>query len=205
MKHSRKCRSFNGAPLQNLCQVTVKSRNPAQPLGIRGRPLKSNIAGGDPHGTYKSYKVNSRRERDRECAYRNVLGAPSCLLKIVVAEMGTLVASWFVVVILEIVCLYGGVDGAHVNYNTSAGVVEGKLNVHLVPHSHDDVGWLKTVDQYYVGSNNSIQGACVENVLDSVIEALVRDPNRKFVYAEMVNSIHFRLFLMHISEGSCLF
>ena len=27
------------------------------------------------------------------------------------------------------------------------------LNVHLVAHSHDDVGWLKTVDQYYYGSN----------------------------------------------------
>ncbi|KAL3720552.1 hypothetical protein ACJRO7_005376 [Eucalyptus globulus] len=99
--------------------------------------------------------------------------------------MGTLVACWFAVVILVIVGLYGGVDGAYVKYNTCAGVVEGKLNVHLVPHSHDDVGWLKTIDQYYVGSNNSIQGACVENVLDSVIEALARDPNRKFVFAEM--------------------
>jgi len=31
-----------------------------------------------------------------------------------------------------------------------------KLTVHLVPHSHDDVGWLKTVDEYFTGMNNSI-------------------------------------------------
>uniref|UniRef100_A0ACD5U233 Uncharacterized protein n=1 Tax=Avena sativa TaxID=4498 RepID=A0ACD5U233_AVESA len=74
-------------------------------------------------------------------------------------------------------------DG-YVAYNTSAGTVSGLLNVHLVPHSHDDVGWLKTVDQYFVGSNNSIQGACVMNTLDSVVDALARDPGRKFVVAE---------------------
>ncbi|KAJ0110571.1 hypothetical protein Patl1_02542 [Pistacia atlantica] len=59
------------------------------------------------------------------------------------------------------------------------------INVHLVPHSHDDVGWLKTVDQYYVGANNSIRGACVQNVLDSVISSLFEDKNRKFIYVEM--------------------
>ncbi|XP_057982567.1 probable alpha-mannosidase At5g13980 [Malania oleifera] len=70
-------------------------------------------------------------------------------------------------------------------YNTSQSIVPGKLNVHLVAHTHDDVGWLKTVDQYYVGSNNSIQGACVQNVLDSTVPALLADKNRKFIYVEM--------------------
>ncbi|WZZ12696.1 hypothetical protein YC2023_105785 [Brassica napus] len=77
------------------------------------------------------------------------------------------------------------VNGVYVKYGTDARVVPDKLNVHLVPHSHDDVGWLKTVDQYFIGSNNSIQKACVRNVMDSVMDSLRRDPNRKFVFAEM--------------------
>ncbi|KAI8018947.1 putative alpha-mannosidase [Camellia lanceoleosa] len=76
------------------------------------------------------------------------------------------------------------VESKYMVYNTSQGVVPGKLNVHMVPHSHDDVGWLKTIDQYYVGSNNTIQGACVQNVLDSLIPALLADKNRKFIFAE---------------------
>ena len=58
------------------------------------------------------------------------------------------------------------------------------LNVHIVPHSHDDVGWLKTVDQYYYGWNETIQEAHVQNILDSVIEALLEDQARTFVYVE---------------------
>ncbi|KAI3929113.1 hypothetical protein MKW92_027696 [Papaver armeniacum] len=86
--------------------------------------------------------------------------------------------------VLILVCVLGIGESSFVKYNTDAGIVEGKLNVHLVPHSHDDVGWLKTIDQYYVGSNNSIQGACVENTLDSVVQSLVRNPDRKFIFAE---------------------
>ncbi|KAG4915573.1 hypothetical protein JHK87_053130 [Glycine soja] len=76
-------------------------------------------------------------------------------------------------------------ESEYIEYNTTQRIVPDKLNVHLVPHSHDDVGWLKTVDQYYVGANNSIRGACVQNVLDSVISALLEDKNRKFIYVEM--------------------
>lgn len=81
--------------------------------------------------------------------------------------------------------LIGGGESEYIEYNTTHRIVPGKINVHLVPHSHDDVGWLKTVDQYYVGANNSIRGACVQNVLDSVISALLEDKNRKFIYVEI--------------------
>ena len=60
-----------------------------------------------------------------------------------------------------------------------------KLQVHLVPHTHDDVGWLKTVDQYYYGANNSIQHAGVRNILDSVIPQLIADHTKRFIYVEI--------------------
>jgi len=66
-----------------------------------------------------------------------------------------------------------------------SGPREGALNVHLVAHTHDDVGWLKTVDQYFFGRNNSIQLASVQYILDSSIAALQENPKRRFVYVEM--------------------
>lgn len=93
-----------------------------------------------------------------------------------------------VLMVVLLLLLLGGslfvVEAKYMVYNTSQGIVKDKINVHLVAHTHDDVGWLKTVDQYYVGSNNSIQGACVQNVLDSLIPALLADKNRKFIYVE---------------------
>ncbi|XP_071709988.1 alpha-mannosidase At3g26720 isoform X2 [Rutidosis leptorrhynchoides] len=82
-------------------------------------------------------------------------------------------------------CCFWEIESKYMVYDTSHKIQGDKINVHLVPHSHDDVGWLKTVDQYYTGANNSIRGACVQNVLDSVIQALIDDKNRKFIYVEI--------------------
>ncbi|CAI8011181.1 Lysosomal alpha-mannosidase [Geodia barretti] len=60
-----------------------------------------------------------------------------------------------------------------------------KIYVHIVPHTHDDVGWLKTVDEYFYGANNSIQHAGVQYILDTVVDELQKNPNRTFIYVEM--------------------
>ena len=62
---------------------------------------------------------------------------------------------------------------------------EQKVNMHFVPHTHDDIGWLKTIDEYYYGANRSIEFAGVQFILDSVISALEKDPTRHFIYVEI--------------------
>jgi len=62
-------------------------------------------------------------------------------------------------------------------YNTKGGPKEGKINVHLVPHTHDDTGWQVTVDQYFFRN--------VYYIIDTVVSRLTEDPNRKFIYVEV--------------------
>ena len=65
------------------------------------------------------------------------------------------------------------------------GPRDGVINVHIVPHTHDDVGWLKTVEEYYQGDASEVQIAAVRPILDTVIASLLENPARKFIYVEM--------------------
>ncbi|XP_006898920.1 PREDICTED: lysosomal alpha-mannosidase-like [Elephantulus edwardii] len=59
------------------------------------------------------------------------------------------------------------------------------LNVHLVAHTHNDVGWIMTVDQYFFGLYPEAPFICVWKILNSVVEALLAKPTRRFIYVEI--------------------
>ena len=81
-----------------------------------------------------------------------------------------------------------GYDSCHPVLSASKEGQNDVLNVHLIPHSHDDTGWLKTVDQYYLGSNRARfddgwenQRVGVQYILDSVIKELMFNPDRRYI------------------------
>lgn len=56
------------------------------------------------------------------------------------------------------------------------------VTVHVVPHSHDDPGWLWTFDELFYGYNTP---NCVKCILDSVLDSLIVNTNRTFCQVEM--------------------
>jgi Glycosyl hydrolases family 38 N-terminal domain len=60
----------------------------------------------------------------------------------------------------------------HIATGSLLGEESAVLNVHLIPHTHDDCGWLKTFDQYYYGANSSIyrfEALYVDDILASYV------------------------------------
>ena len=58
-----------------------------------------------------------------------------------------------------------------------AAASSSRLMVHVTPHSHCDPGWLQSFEGYYSGE--------VASILSSVMDELVVDPRRRFVWAEI--------------------
>ena len=62
---------------------------------------------------------------------------------------------------------------AHVNSSTDLS--GDSLDVFIVPHTHDDTGWLSTVDEYYIG-----QVQWILSTLEPALSASTSGPARKF-------------------------
>lgn len=60
------------------------------------------------------------------------------------------------------------------------------VNIHLIPHTHDDLGWLKTADMYYTGMGHNLVGgnSGVQYIINTVVDELIRNPKRRFSYCE---------------------
>lgn len=55
---------------------------------------------------------------------------------------------------------------------------------HIIPHTHDDAGWLTTFEHYFIGDESPF-GECVECILDTIFKLLGGREERVFPYVEM--------------------
>ena len=80
-----------------------------------------------------------------------------------------LVAGGVVAVVLALACVAATVHAAPTRGHAAAVVPE----IWIIPHSHDDTGWQRTVDEYHVED--------VRYIITETVRALMANRNRTFV------------------------
>ena len=63
----------------------------------------------------------------------------------------------------------------------------GPYTVHVIPHSHNDVGWIRSIDEYFYGLGrfNEMFHNHVESELDTIIPCLLENKERTFSWVEI--------------------
>lgn len=97
--------------------------------------------------------------------------------------MASLCRGALVLLVASAFALSGSVEGSCSAQNCPK-INPKEYTVHIVPHSHMDLGWLKTVEQYFFGTNAHITSVGVQYIYDSVLAELQKDPSKRFMFVE---------------------
>ena len=72
------------------------------------------------------------------------------------------------------------------NASAKNSTFRAKRYVHLIPHTHNNEGWMTAPEDYFAGTEpNQIYIGGVRDILDSVISEMIENRNLTFTYAEI--------------------
>ena len=82
-------------------------------------------------------------------------------------------------ILLSFLCIWSTLRpiSSECGYNGCPKIDPKKLNIHVVAHSHDDVGYRSTPDRYY--------GDSVRDIITNVVKSLQANPQRRFIQVEI--------------------